>query len=68
MRIAINALSAKTGGGVTYLNRLIYYLREVDKQNDYYVVVTQDNHHKIIAFENPRFHALSRKLIRAMEK
>jgi len=58
MKIAINALSAKTGGGVTYLNRLIYHLREVDDQNDYYIFVTRDNHAKIIAFDKPRFHVM----------
>jgi len=58
MKIAINALSAKTGGGVTYLNRLIYYLRGVDGQNEYYIFVTQNNHEKIIAFEDPRFRVI----------
>lgn len=58
MRIAINALSAKTGGGVIYLNRLIYYLREIDNQDEYYIFVTRDNHGKIIAFKDPRFHVI----------
>jgi len=58
MKIAINALSAKTGGGVTYLNRLIYYLREVDEQNEYYIIVAKDNRRKIIAFEDTRFHVI----------
>lgn len=58
MRIAINALSAKTGGGVTYLNRLIYYLREVDDHTEYYIFVTRDNRMKIIAFESLRFHVI----------
>ena len=58
MKIAINALSAKTGGGVTYLNRLIYYLRAADKENDYFIFVTRDNHKKIIGFEDSRFHVI----------
>ena len=58
MKIAINALSAKTGGGVTYLNRLIYYLREADDQNEYYIFVTHDNHAKIVAFEDHRVHVI----------
>ena len=32
MRIAINALSAVAGGGVTYLNQLFKYLSEIDKK------------------------------------
>lgn len=58
MKIAINALSAKGGGGVTYLNRLIFYLREADDQNEYYIFVTQHNRTKIVGFENPRFHVV----------
>lgn len=58
MRIAINALSAKRGGGVTYLNRLIYHLRGADKVNDYYIIVTPDNHEKIVTFEDSRFHVI----------
>jgi len=58
MRIAINALSAKTGGGVTYLNRLIFYLRKIDRENEYYIFVTRENHKKIIAFEDHRFHVI----------
>ena len=58
MKIAISALSAKTGGGVTYLNRLIYYLRKVDTENDHYIFVTCDNHRKIIDFEDPQLHVI----------
>ncbi|MCL0035146.1 glycosyltransferase family 4 protein [Thermodesulfovibrionales bacterium] len=43
---------------MTYLNRLIYYLHGARDQNEYYVFVTQDNHDKIIAFEDPRFHVI----------
>jgi len=62
MKIAINALSAKTGGGVIYLNRLSYYLRAADTQNEYYLFVTRDNHRKIIAFEDPRFHVIEARI------
>jgi glycosyltransferase involved in cell wall biosynthesis len=58
MHIAINALSARTGGGATYLSRLIAYLREVDPKNTYYIFVTRANHAKIIAFDDPRFRAI----------
>jgi len=69
MRIAINALSARTGGGVVYLNRLIYYLREMDNENEYYIFVTGNNHNKIIAFEDPQFHVIEvhiRSLLRRL--
>jgi glycosyltransferase involved in cell wall biosynthesis len=56
MKIAINALSAKTGGGVTYLNRLIFYLQKIDKKNDYYIFVTSQNRQEIIPFESLHFH------------
>lgn len=58
MRIAINALSAKRGGGVTYLNRLIFYLSEVDDENEYYIFVTSQNRRKIIDFNDLRFHVI----------
>ncbi len=58
MKIAINALSAKRGGGVTYLNRLIFHLRDADRKNEYFVFVTQKNREKIIAFVDPRFHVV----------
>jgi len=61
MRIAINALSARTGGGAVYLNRLICYLREVDDQVEYHVFVTKHNRARIIAsedFEDSRFHVI----------
>ena len=56
MKIAINALSAKTGGGITYLNRLIFYLRKLDNENQYYIFVTCDNHKRVIGFENSQIH------------
>jgi len=40
MRIAINALSAVAGGGVTYLNQLFKHLSEIDKRNDYLIITT----------------------------
>lgn len=41
MRIAINALSAVAGGGVTYLNQLFKHFSEIDKKNEYLVVTTK---------------------------
>ena len=40
MRIAINALSAVAGGGITYLNQLFKHLSEIDKKNEYLVITT----------------------------
>ena len=58
MKVAINALSAKTGGGLIYLNRLIFYLHQIDKKNDYYIFVTRLNKKKIIDFNDQRFHVI----------
>ena len=55
MRIAINALSARAGGGLIYLRKLISYLREIDRDNEYYIFVTRSNREKVIQFEDPRF-------------
>ena len=41
MRIAINALSAVAGGGVTYLNQLFKQLAAIDKGNEYLIITTQ---------------------------
>ena len=41
MRIAINALSAVAGGGVTYLNQLFKHLSEIDKKNEYLIITTK---------------------------
>ncbi|HJZ23418.1 MAG TPA: hypothetical protein VJ201_03100, partial [Candidatus Babeliales bacterium] len=41
MRIAINALSAVAGGGVTYLNKLFRHLSEIDNGNEYLIITTR---------------------------
>ncbi|MDR4508716.1 MAG: glycosyltransferase family 4 protein [Candidatus Brocadiaceae bacterium] len=41
MRIAVNALSAVAGGGVTYLNQLFQHLSEIDRENEYLVITTK---------------------------
>lgn len=58
MRIAINALSARAGGGLIYLSKLISHLREIDRDNEYYIFVTRSNREKVIQFEDPRFRAV----------
>lgn len=55
MNIAINALSAKIGGGIIYLNKLIENLHKIDRQNKYYIFVTTSNRQKIIKFEDKKF-------------
>ena len=41
MKIAINAISMKTGGGVTYLSNLIRALVAVDPDNQYLIIVPE---------------------------
>lgn len=41
MRIAINALSAVAGGGVTYLNQLFKHLSIIDEKNEYIIITTK---------------------------
>lgn len=55
MRIAINALSARVGGGLIYLRKLIYYLREIDEDNEYYILVTRGNREEVMQFQDTRF-------------
>lgn len=62
MKIAINALSATIGGGVTYLNRLLYYLQKMDHDNEYYIFVTPTNKKKVLSFKNIRFYPVEIRL------
>lgn len=39
MKIGINALSAKTGGGATYLKNLVPMLAEVGEEHEYYIII-----------------------------
>ena len=41
MRIAINALSVRSGGGVTLLKNLIRGLLSIDQENEYLILITQ---------------------------
>ncbi len=58
MRIAINALSAVAGGGVTYLNQLFKHLSETDKKNEY-LIITTTNGVKILHTNYKNFQMLS---------
>ncbi len=58
MRIAINALSAVAGGGVTYLNQLFKHLSEIDKKNEYLVITTKKGE-KILHASYKNFQILS---------
>lgn len=61
MRIAINALSAVAGGGVTYLNQLFKYLSEIDKGNEYLIITTKKGE-KVLQAEYENFQMLTFKI------
>lgn len=61
MRIAINALSAVAGGGVTYLNQLFKYLSEIDKKNEYLIITTKKGK-EILHADYRNFQVLSFKI------
>jgi len=61
MRIAINALSAVAGGGVTYLNQLFKHLSEIDKKNDYLIVTTRKGE-KVLCANYRNFQVLTFKI------
>lgn len=54
MRIAINALSARTGGGVVYLRNLIREFIERDDDHSYIVFATAKNRKKVVPKEHRR--------------
>ncbi|GJQ50986.1 MAG: glycosyl transferase family 1 [Candidatus Kuenenia stuttgartiensis] len=61
MRIAINALSAVAGGGVTYLNQLFKHLSEIDKENEYLIITTKKGK-KVLYADYKNFCVLSFKI------
>ena len=61
MRIAINALSAVAGGGVTYLNQLFKHLSGIDKKNEYLVITTKKGK-QILYADYKNFHVISFKI------
>lgn len=48
MKIAINALSAKIGGGITYIKNVAPRLAKYDTKNEYYLFVSDENYYKLI--------------------
>lgn len=60
MRIAINALSARVGGGLTYMRYFLPALAQVDSKNEYLVIVSSDQRNLKIP-EAPNFRALKVK-------
>jgi hypothetical protein len=58
MHILINALSAKTGGGLTYLNHLIRDLDRIDEKNSYTVLVTVKNRQRVLGDSKLRMNVL----------
>ena len=61
MRIAINALSAVAGGGVTYLNQLFKHLSEIDGGNEY-LIITTGKGKKILHTNYKNFQVISFRL------
>lgn len=61
MRIAINALSAVAGGGVTYLNQLFKHLSVIDRNNEYLVITTKKGK-KVLYADYKNFCVLSFKI------
>lgn len=49
MKIAINALSAKIGGGVTYIRNMVPRLAAYDPKNEYYVFVSEENYPRLFS-------------------
>ncbi|OGC11358.1 hypothetical protein A3K48_02440 [candidate division WOR-1 bacterium RIFOXYA12_FULL_52_29] len=47
MKIAINALSAKLGGGITYIQNIVPRLVKMDSGNDYQLLVSNENYEKL---------------------
>lgn len=47
MKIAINAMSAKIGGGITYIRNLVPRLSQFDPDNEYYIFVSKENKSKL---------------------
>jgi hypothetical protein len=39
MKILINVLPHKSGGGLTYIENLIPELAEIEKENEYYILI-----------------------------
>lgn len=69
MRVAINALSAVAGGGVTYLNQLFKHLSEIDRGNEYLIITTKKGekilhtnykNFRVISFKFPGFSPMLR--------
>ena len=57
MNIALNALSAKAGAGISVLQNLLPALAELDSKNSYYILVSE-NQKDIIDFTPKNFHVL----------
>ena len=58
MKIAINALSARTGGGVVYLRNLIRSLVERMDENTYIVFVSADSRTKVVPKNHERLNVV----------
>ena len=49
MRIAINALSVKIGGGVTYMRNLVPRIAKADPDDEYFLIVAAENYQAVFS-------------------
>ena len=61
MKIAINATSAVAGGGVTYIENLLYYLSKINTTHQYLIFTTLTGKDTFY-FQHPNFEFLSFKI------
>ncbi len=59
LNIAIDALSARSGGGVTYLSNLIKALHDIGGKDRYLVFVTEGYADEVVTFESDRIKIIS---------
>ncbi|MBM4056397.1 MAG: glycosyltransferase family 4 protein, partial [Planctomycetes bacterium] len=61
MKIAINAMSAVAGGGVTYIKNLLTYLSKINTNHQYLILTTLAGK-EAFYFDHPNFKFLSFKI------
>jgi hypothetical protein len=62
MKIAIDALSARGGGGMVYLTQLLAHLREVAPEDEFYIFASPEAASSLLSFQDPRFHVVKVEL------
>ena len=64
MKIGINATSAITGGGVTYLTQLITNLAKIDSNNQYVIFTADNPEHEFNRINQSNFSYYTKKYLR----